>query len=405
MITDAAGGLPRYCHPYHGGWDVARIALDIPESRILFVCPVSCARIICLNAIKYDYKDRIDVLALTEDDIVSGNYEEKTIEAACEVLEQHSPRPKALILYVSCIDAMLGNDHAFQTETIMERYPDVNCFVLKMCPITRYSGDLPLVSLQHDMYAPLPPEQVPKKKQVVFIGTNIAYDKDVELIKLLEENGYKALHLQASDFYEDYLDVRASSLALCLMPFGKTAGELLKERYDIPFLPYFARYDINAIRQTITGLCQALDLPLPDLDRMEEETRAYLRKTAEEIKDCEIIIDSSADLFPDALRETLTSCGFKVKRVYADDIKRQAPDIDSGNIYQPMTRRYAPSEDVIALGMVASSFEGTTKTVNLFYDNGWWGFYGLRKIAESLLQAYREGRSAADVRKLALKDA
>ena len=34
MIADQTNGLPRYCHPYHGGWDVARIALDIPESRI-----------------------------------------------------------------------------------------------------------------------------------------------------------------------------------------------------------------------------------------------------------------------------------------------------------------------------------------------------------------------------------
>ncbi|MBE6118709.1 MAG: hypothetical protein E7188_09230, partial [Erysipelotrichaceae bacterium] len=75
MITDNTGGLPRYCHPYHGDWDVATIALDIPESRILFVCPVSCARNICLNAYNGNYKDRIDVLALSEDDIVSGNYE------------------------------------------------------------------------------------------------------------------------------------------------------------------------------------------------------------------------------------------------------------------------------------------------------------------------------------------
>ena len=55
MIADKTNGLPRFCHPYHGGWDVARIALDIPESRILFVCPISCARIICLNAIKYEF--------------------------------------------------------------------------------------------------------------------------------------------------------------------------------------------------------------------------------------------------------------------------------------------------------------------------------------------------------------
>ena len=277
MITDNAGGLPRYCHPYHGGWDVARIALDIPESRILFVCPVSCARIICLNAVKYGYKDRIDVLALTEDDIVSGNYEEKTIEAACEVMETVEPKPKALILYVSCIDAMLGNDHSFQTQEIMDRFPGLNCFVLRMCPITRFSGDNPMVALNKDMAAPLPEEAVEKEKIAAFLGSNIAYDPECELVKLLTDNGYRALHIEERGArYEDYLKIRNASLNLCLMPFASSAGKLLSERFGTPMLPYFSRYDFPSIRKTLTDLCTALDLQLPDLDRMEAETREVL---------------------------------------------------------------------------------------------------------------------------------
>lgn len=399
MITDSTGVLPRYCHPYHGGWDVARIALDIPESRILFVCPISCARIICLNAVKYGYKDRIDVLALTEEDIVSGNYEEKTIEAACEVLEKVSPRPKALILYVSCIDAMLGNDHTFQCREIMDRYPDVNCFVLKMCPITRFSGDLPLVALQHDMYAALPEEPAEKKKIVSFIGTNIAYDRECELVSMLEENGYKALHIQASDRYEDYLDVRSSALALCLMPFAKSAGDLLHDRYGTPILPYFARYDFASIRSTLTKTAEILQIPVPDLDTLQQETESVLRETAEYIGDTELIIDSTATLFPDALRKTLTDCGFRVRSVFADDPKRQLPDIDSGSVEMAKERAYGQRDSAIAIGMVSSSFAGTDRTIDIFYDNGWWGFCGLRKLAEAIREAYAHPRTAGDVRK------
>ncbi|MCR5371882.1 MAG: nitrogenase component 1 [Solobacterium sp.] len=403
MITDNTGGLPRYCHPYHGDWDVATIALDIPESRILFVCPVSCARNICLNAYKGNYKDRIDVLALNEDDIVSGNYEEKTLAAACHVLDTVTPRPKALILYVSCIDAMLGNDHTYQTKEIMARYPDVNCFVLKMCPITRFSGDLPLTELQHDMYAALPAARVPKQKLAAFIGTNIAPDPQCELVQILEDNGYRALHIQACDSYEDYLAVRSSSLNLCMMPFGKSAGELLQERYGTPFIPYLLKYDFTSIRSVITGMCSALDIPVPDLDTMEEETRQILRQCADRIHGTELVIDSSATLFPDALRNTLASCGFRVRRVYADDIQRRDPDADSGSILMPGTRSYAADEDVIAIGMVSSSFEGACATVNQFYDNGEWGHYGLRRLAERILDAYHSRKSSAQVRKEARK--
>ena len=403
MITDKTGGLPRFCHPYHGGWDVARIALDIPESRILFVCPASCARIICLNSIRYGYSDRIDVLALSEEDIVSGSYEEKTVEAACEVLEQLDPKPKALILYVSCIDAMLGNDHAFQTEEIMNRYPDVNCFVLKMCPIARFSGDLPMVALQHDMYAALPEKRVPKEKTVAFIGTNIAYDPACEIVQMLEVNGWKALHIQASESYEDYLRVRASSLNLCMMPFGLTAVKMLEERCGTPYLPYFAKYDFGEIRRTMTQIAETLHIPVPDLDAMERETRRVLTECAEYIAPLQLAIDSSAVLFPDILRKTLTECGFHVKCVYADDIERKDPDTDSGYIGIPMKSRYQADTDVIAIGLVASSFEGANRTVPMFYDNGEWGYYGLRKLAERIREAYDHPLSAYEIRREAVR--
>ena len=398
MITENTGGLPRYCHPYHGGWDVARIALDIPESRILFVCPVSCARIICLNAVKYHYKDRIDVLALTEDDIVSGNYEEKTIEAACEIMDTVLPKPKALILYVSCIDAMLGNDHSFQTDEIMARYPGLNCFVLKMCPITRFSGDNPMVALNKDMMLPLPEQPVEKEKIVAFLGSNIAYDPQCELVKLLADNGYRPLHIQESADYEDYLKIRASSLNLCLMPFASSAGRLLAQRYGTPMLPYFARYDFASIRKTLTDVCLALSIPLPDLDRMEAETRQALAYCAGQIGDTGLIIDSTATLFPDALRETLVSCGFRVTKVYADDVARQEPDTDSGSILRAKDRSYMAGQDAVGIGMVSSSFGGTRYTVDMFYDNGEWGFYGLKKLAQRILEAYRCPESAGRLR-------
>ena len=365
----------------------------------MFVCPVSCARIICLNAIKNGYKDRIDVLALTEDDIVSGSYEEKTVDAAIEVLEGLEIKPKAFIIYVSCIDAMLGNDHSFQTQQIMDIFPDVNCFVLKMCPITRYSGDLPLVALQHDMYAALPEDQVSTEKTVAFIGSNIALDPDNELVQIIKNGGYRPLHIQACDRYEDYLAVRSSALNLCLMPFGKSACELLNRRYGTPMLPYFAGYDLNSIRNTITQVCNTLDIPMPDIDAMETETLAVLRNCAEEIGDTELVVDSTATLFPDQLRKLLTDCGFKVRRVYADDVNRTVPDVDSGNINIPVKRSYGAKENVIAIGMVSSSLEGALKTVDMFYDNGEWGYYGIRKLAERIKKAAASPMSVADIRK------
>lgn len=424
MISDNNGGLPRYCHPYHGGWDVARIALDIPQSMILFVCPASCARIIKLNAINYGYSERIFVLGLTEADIVAGDYEKKTYEAACEVMDTIEKRPRALIIYVSCIDAMLGNDHSFQTRRVMEKYPGVNCFVLKMCPITRYSTDLPLVELQNDMYMALPDrneeaseaasadmggneevseaasadmdaDEASKQKTVAFIGSNIALNEDNEIIKMLREGGYRPLHIQASDSYEDFLRVRDSVLNICFMPFGRKACESLKNRFGTDYVPVYFRHDMDYIDSVLKEISTRLKLRLPDIVKLRSETLKVLKAASERIKK-EIVLDSTASMAVMELRRLLEECGFRVRYIYRDSADTQAPDVDSGHILMPSRRRYCGKSDCLAIGGAAGCFEKAEKTADIFYDNGSWGYDYLNKLAVKLL----ETEGMADLEKM-----
>lgn len=397
MISDNNGGLPRYCHPFHGGWDVARMALNIPESKILFVCPASCARIISLNALNYGYKDRIYVLSITEEDIVAGDYEEKTVQAALEVLATEEVRPRALIIYVSCIDAMLGNDHAFQTKRIMERYPDVNCFVLRMCPITRYSSDLPLVALQYDMYSALPEATVPKEKIVAFIGSNLPLSDDNELVRIIKENGYTPLHIGQSSSYDDFLKVRASALNICYMPFAKKACDMLKARYGTDYVPIALKHDTDYIDSAITMLCEKLSVPLPDLKKLREETLKELSEAAA-ICDKEVIIDTTATLFPDELRRLLDTAGFRTGRIYKDSAGAMEPDVDSGHITMPGKREYdTVDHDKISIGLVSGCFEKAGKQVPLFYDNGHWGYDELRFIARTIKERLSAGTDKEEI--------
>ncbi|MCQ2537023.1 MAG: hypothetical protein MJ124_01360 [Lachnospiraceae bacterium] len=390
MISDNNGGLPRYCHPFHGDWDVARIALDIPESKVLFVCPASCARIIKLNSFLSGYADRIYVLGLTEADIVAGDYEKKTYEAACEIIETEEIKPKALIIYVSCIDAMLGNDHSFQTKKVMEKHPDVNCFVLKMCPITRYSTDLPLVELQNDMYSALPLEKVEKTRTVAFIGANIAPGEDNEIVKLLKANNYRVLHIQASDKYEDYLDIRSSVLNIAVMPFARKACETLKKRYGTEYMPVLLRPDPDYIDGVIKELCSRLDIECPDVAGLREEALNELRSAAKAVEGYEIIIDSTANMFPLVLKEVLKNTGFNVKMIYRDSADTAAPDIDSGHITMPGKRLFVEQPGTLAIGEVANCFSATEKGIKLFYDNGYMGYAALKKLAQLIKEGGKE---------------
>lgn len=403
MIADNNGGLPRYCHPFHGGWDVARIALNIPESRILFVCPVSCARIIMLNALEFGYDDRIDVLGLTEADIVSGDYENKTLEAAREILSTVEVMPKAFMIYLSCIDAMLGNDHEFQVKEIMKEFPQVNCFTMKMCPITRYSSDLPLVQLQKDMYSPLPAlnpsnpghvesgANIQSVRTVAFIGSNIAPNEDDEIAKLLKDNGIRILHIGASAKYEDYLAVRESALNICFMPFAKSACEMLKNRYQTEYLPVFMRHDYDYIDATIEKLCKILGIDAPDTGVLRAETEKLMKDAAKCCK-YKIAIDSTATLFPEELKVILEDAGFDVAAVFRDGTGMEGEYVDSGSISMPGMRKYGSEKQAyLALGEVAGSFTNAQKCIPLFYDNGGWGYGELKKIARQIIDSCADG--------------
>ncbi len=85
MKTDCS--TLHYTSPAHGGWGVVRLAMLVPESYQLFVCPFACGRHGALGAIGHGLKDRLSYLYIDESDIVTGGYEDLIPEAVAELLE------------------------------------------------------------------------------------------------------------------------------------------------------------------------------------------------------------------------------------------------------------------------------------------------------------------------------
>ena len=129
-MTDPIAKDIRYCSPYHGGWDIARMALNIPESHAVFFCPASCARIIALNARKNGIGSRLSVYGLREDEIVMNDYREAVTGNVTELLERLPARPKVVIIFTSCIDSLLATDHTGEVMDLSGRYPDVEFMIM-----------------------------------------------------------------------------------------------------------------------------------------------------------------------------------------------------------------------------------------------------------------------------------
>lgn len=78
--------------PPTGGWGVVRMGHLMPESYQLFVSPAACGRHGAVSACMQGRKNRVSYLYLSEDDIVSGGYEDLLLEAVDGLLE-HLARP------------------------------------------------------------------------------------------------------------------------------------------------------------------------------------------------------------------------------------------------------------------------------------------------------------------------
>ena len=130
---------------------MVRIGMMIPECHQLFVCPSACGRHGALGAVQQGFKDRLSYLYLEQSDIISG-YDNAMIEAVGEVLNRLEKRPKGILVFVSCIDDLIGTDGDAVIAELSERFPDIQFRMGHMNPISTDSDEPPLVTTWKSVY-------------------------------------------------------------------------------------------------------------------------------------------------------------------------------------------------------------------------------------------------------------
>ena len=148
-----------YVSASHGGWGIVRMAALVPEAHLLFVCPSACGRHNAVGASVAGIKHRVSYLFLTEADIVSGDFEQMIVDNVDILFEALPKKPRALLIFTSCLDDLLGTDHEPILAELTRRNPDVK---FRHCTMNPISLDSKLPPGSHDL-----PEHVqrPGKKE------------------------------------------------------------------------------------------------------------------------------------------------------------------------------------------------------------------------------------------------
>ncbi len=381
-----------YSSPGHGGWGVLKIAQLIPESHFLFVSPAACGRHGALGARMEGRKERVSYLFLTEQSIVSGDYEDMLKNALADLLEFLKKRkrmPKVMGIFVSCIDDLLGTDHFALIDELSGKYPDIKFVDCHMNPTSTDTGVPPLVNVQNKIYSVLE-RQLDKDTGINIIGNLEAIHKDSELFDVLKEMGACAVrHISDYRSQSDYQEMAKSRLNLVIAPSAEYAAKNMKRVLQIPYEKAFVSYRVENIRENYLKMAAALNEKCPDLSEYEAEAKRVLSDTKEYLSGTSLVLDEEATLRVFEFARCLLESGFSVRRIYSQQVipsdkenfewvMENYPEIE---ICQPLnpksTLNEKVGEDCIAIGYSAGYLSGAKHVVDISGQNGFYGYKGL----------------------------
>ena len=419
-IKDASFPAPfaselEFNSPVHGNWNIVHTGMQVPEAIQIYVCADNCMRGVVLTAAEMNAADRFSFVILEQQVILNSNLEEITIEGVTDVLNKREDHPKAVLLFTVCLHHFVGSNLDYIYGELERRFPDI-CFIrCYMDPIMQKHGLTPDQKLRKAMYDPLPVCE-PDEKTVSVFGSDFVLDESSDIKRLLKKYDYTVRELPACQTWQKLLDMSKGRLFIDCYPAGKYGMEAQARRLGREHLYLPGSFDYVEIERQLKQLTDALGLPELTEDEMKREREACeesLAKAKELIKDMPITLDYLYHPRPLGLAKLLLMHGFRVKGVYLDAIspeeeadfywlQEHAPELELIATIQ-VKMRVLPrggKEEVLAIGQKAAYFSRSRHFVNLVQGEGLYGFDGIRRTAELMMDAYREEK---DTEKLVIQ--
>ncbi|MBO5373189.1 MAG: oxidoreductase [Lachnospiraceae bacterium] len=407
-----------YTCPSHGGWGMVRIAMLIPQSHQLFVCPSACGRHGALGAIQQGLKKRLSYLYLEESDVISG-YDDTIYDAVDELLERLPQRPKVFIVFVSCIDDLIGTDGEAVIAELSLRYPDIQFRMGHMNPIQSDSDEPPLVTTWKTVYSLMERTADTVFPAVNMLGNYVPIDSKSELIRILKELGIELCHIGNMHTYDELKNMGNHALNLLIAPSVEKIAKELKREQGIEYLKLPTNYNLSEINENYRVLFhKLLELGLMEADisftkieniLKESEKKAIfaIQKAKILIGEKKINIDYSAFNNPFSAARFFYDNGFSIAKVYAKEMDEEDADYiwlkNHTDIKiipikkHDIVNTWKEYEDSISIGLEAAYVSGSRHVVSVFQDEKMYGYHGVCLLMEQLMNCIKEDADLEDV--------
>ena len=255
------------------GFGVKRAGLAIPGSVMLLVAPGCCGRNTTMLSELGGYSERFFYLLMDDTDIVTGRHLNKISQAVKEVVDSLEETPSAVMICITCVDALLGTDmeRVCRKASDFTGVPVLPCY---MYALTREGRVPPMTAVRKSVYALL--EKREKKASTVnILGEFAPFLDDTELYEILHGIGIQKINeISRCKDFEEYLSMAEANFNLILNPECRLAAEDIKKRLDIPGIELARLYQIDKIHNQYQLLGGALGVKIDDQKYYDQAAKA-----------------------------------------------------------------------------------------------------------------------------------
>lgn len=98
------------------------LALKNPKVQVLAIGPESCLRLLFFRASRRKLLDRLYMLPTETIDLVTNKHLEKLKDGLEEIINDPRCNAQAIIVYIACVDIVIGTDFRSITQFIEKKY-------------------------------------------------------------------------------------------------------------------------------------------------------------------------------------------------------------------------------------------------------------------------------------------
>lgn len=384
------------------GFGVKRAGLAVPDSVMLLVSPGCCGRNTSALGHEQALADRFYYLLLDETDIVTGRHLTKIPEAAAEVCASRAVKPSAVMICITCVDALLGTDMERVCRRCLEvtGVPAVPCY---MYALTREGRLPPMAAVRKAVYSLLEKSAEREPRTVNILGYFSPLEAESDLFSVLSRLGIRRTNqLACCRNFDEYRQMSRANFNLVLNHEARHAAADLEKRLGMPSIELLRLYQPDKIANQYRLLASALGAEL-DISAEYDEACRCAELFREKFGALTFSVGEWCNADPFELSLALLRMGFRVSEIFCTIGEANFPWLKKIAALSPATRLYsnlAPSmlfyreglnSADVTIGRDAAYYHPSLPAVHFADETQPFGFSAVTGLFKRLEQALTGG--------------